>query len=132
MGDYSNIQKEKEYIDSKHDGKYNERLFRSSNYQMVVSNQSYDEDIILLKCYLDNELIFYDFFHVKDQHEYSYYFFDLESGLHQLSIESEHGIKIKETIKVDDEIQYPYITYWGKGKEGIISYWSSNDPYGLD
>lgn len=115
-----------------YNGLFDEKKFQESTYQFIISNQSFEVPSIKLTCYIDDKEIFSDTYHVLDQHEYSYYYFDLQAGTYELVIESENGETMRERITLTESQEYAYITYWGDGDNETINYITSSQPIGLD
>jgi len=83
-----------------------------SNFIIVISNQSIDIPLVDINLYIDGQLFIKDKFKVENQHNYKFYYYNLDPGLYEIKIESEKGeVTISEKFELQDEKLWTYIDY---------------------
>ncbi len=105
----------------------------TSDVVVIVSNQSFDFPKIKISGNINGVSVFDDEFLVGNQHEYSYYFINADTGEYSFSINTE-DITLNKKIEInEDGPLWMYITYWNSRNENEhIDVLVQNEPVGLD
>jgi hypothetical protein len=98
----------------------------SADLLLMVSNQSFLDDPVVLTIEIDGLEVLSRPFEVRNQHHYVHFPLRLGSGSHQLRATSDTGVSINEsfTLPEDGARQYAGISYYNYADEdGMLIDW---------
>ena len=84
----------------------------NGNFTILVSNQSFEITPVDIKVLIDNKTTIDQEFHVKDQHNWTKFTFNLEKGKHTFKAESTKGnTSIETEFEIKDK-HWAVLNYW--------------------
>ncbi len=94
------------------------------NFILYVSNQSFDNERIDIKVYIDGLLAVDEIFYVEDQHNWKQYQFNLSEGIHTIKVKSKKGdATYNQAFVIADGQQWGVLDYWTKKKGSRLQKW---------
>ncbi len=101
---------------------------KDASFVVEVSNQSFDEPVMPIKVYVDDELLVDNAFHVEGQHTWVSYPMLLSPGYHLVRVESADGAEYQDKLVLEEgKVQYALLEYWNEGARGPELTWRTQD-----
>lgn len=96
---------------------------------LYVSNQSFEDDNVLIKLSVDGVMVVDGQFRVEGQHNWIRFALSLSSGGHSLAAESDTGAALEESFQVPgDEARYAVVNYWAEDDSPELAWHFQRDP----
>lgn len=101
---------------------------KDATFVLEVSNQSFDEPVMPIKVYVDDELLVDNAFHVEGQHTWVSYPMLLSPGHHLVRVESADGAEHQDKLVLEKgKVEYALLEYWNEGTRGPELTWRTQD-----
>ncbi|MBD8869175.1 hypothetical protein [Nocardioides donggukensis] len=85
----------------------------AANLVLIVSNQSFDDEVVRLSVVIDGVTVVDGDFHVEGQHNWISFPLGLPTGVHELTAASDSGATLRESFEVRRaSARYAVIDYW--------------------
>lgn len=107
----------------------------SADFLLLVSNQSFLDDPVVLTVQIDGVEVVSQPFEVRNQHHYLSFPLRLGPGAHQLRVTSDTGLSLEETFSLpaDGARRYGSVSYDNYADEDgmLIDWYFSSIPIGI-